>query len=623
MKNFAQSLQKIKEIYELASDEVQEQYKELFNFFIAEHESLSACFSSRAYSSFLEESLSKLAYELSKISIQEVDDKSKIFITKDNGQVQEINSKSEKTFFDNIFIFIKRLFILNFFKEENKNVILLGANGSGKSSLANFLKDAGQDQLVVIPAQKYLFLYDNIVYYKPGSDISTIRNIQNQQDFKAIHSLEEYGINFRNLMTSVINEYTENASAAYQNKPNIIEYEGSIVGKICKLFHDLIPSIELNIDTRERIFYPSHISTRTRYDFNSMSDGERAIIFYLSNVLIAKSNSIIVIDEPETYINPAIYKKLWDMLILERPDCQFIFITHSMDFIASRDTANTNYYWIKEFIAPDNWSIQQLPTISDMPQTLIAELASSRKPILFCEGLLESYDYQIYNALFSDSYTIQPVESHITVINYTKAFNNSKSEHNNRAIGIIDGDLLIDDDRIAKYAEQKIYVLPFNEIEMLLLWEPIIQDVLAQVESDQSKIIDKITEFKSQFFKKVEIEKNQISIAFLKKQIDIALASYRIQTNSSIEEIRREFSNLSKNMLDIDEINLTFTNRLDSIIEHKDYEALLFISSLKGQILKGLGNRYLDSNYDKRALCRIIKNPNLQTKIKEEFFKKI
>jgi polynucleotide 5'-kinase involved in rRNA processing len=42
---------------------------------------------------------------------------------------------------------------------EDKNVILVGGNGVGKSSFASFLKDSLSNNIVVIPAQKFLY-YD-------------------------------------------------------------------------------------------------------------------------------------------------------------------------------------------------------------------------------------------------------------------------------------------------------------------------------------------------------------------------------------------------------------------------------------------------------------------------------
>ena len=395
----------------------------------------------------------------------------------------------------------KRLELLEIIKDTEKNIILLGANGSGKSSLANFLKNSGNQRIIVAPAQKYLFIPESTGYHdKTTADYDFIRNKQQEHDFKNIFNINDFEFYFKNLITALINEYTEEANKHYLGSEST-EFSKSKMAILCRIFNELLPNIKLEIITKNRSLSVISVLTEEEYNFNLMSDGERAVIFYLASVLIAEDKSIIVIDEPETYINPSIYKELWDRLISERSDCQFIFITHSMDFIASRAAENTKFYWLKKFTPPDSWEIEALPTIGDIPKILVAELASSRKPILFCEGTLESWDYQIYSILFSDKYTVQPIESHTSVINYTKAFNESNHLHHNNAIGIIDGDLLFGD-RIEQYKKNHIHVLPFNEIEMILLWQPIIEEVLSHF-NNKDDVEQKIVAFQNELVEKI------------------------------------------------------------------------------------------------------------------------
>lgn len=62
--------------------------------------------------------------------------------------------------------------------------------------------------------------------------------------------------------------------------------------------------------------------------------------FYLiGEVLCAPENSIIIIDEPEMHIHVSLIKHLFDLIETERPDCAFIYLTHSMDFAFSRQSA--------------------------------------------------------------------------------------------------------------------------------------------------------------------------------------------------------------------------------------------------------------------------------------------
>ena len=52
------------------------------------------------------------------------------------------------------------------------------------------------------------------------------------------------------------------------------------------------------------------------FDFNNMSDGERVAFFYIATVIAAPEKSFIIVDEPENHLNPAIYNKIWDRLIV-------------------------------------------------------------------------------------------------------------------------------------------------------------------------------------------------------------------------------------------------------------------------------------------------------------------
>ena len=150
-----------------------------------------------------------------------------------------------------------------------------------------------------------------------------------------------------------------------------------------------------------------------------MSDGEKVVLYLISQVLQAPKNGFIIVDEPEIYLHKTILNKLWNILEKQRQDCIFVYLTHDLDFATSRSTAKK--VWIKSFTFPDKWEIENIPE-NVLPESLLLELLGSRKNILFCEGKKGSNDEKIYNLLFPN-YTITPVESCFSVINYTKAFN--------------------------------------------------------------------------------------------------------------------------------------------------------------------------------------------------------
>ena len=72
------------------------------------------------------------------------------------------------------------------------------------------------------------------------------------------------------------------------------------------------------------------------YTASEMSDGERAIFYLIGQVLLANKNSVLIVDEPELHVHRSIMSKLWDEMEAIRPDCAFVFVTHDLDFAASR-----------------------------------------------------------------------------------------------------------------------------------------------------------------------------------------------------------------------------------------------------------------------------------------------
>ena len=416
--------------------------------------------------------------------------------------------------------------MLSFIKDTDKDIILLGANGSGKSSFANFLKNSNIGSLTVLPAQRNLYLNsDSYVKLSEASvDLTSIQQEQNQRSFKGYDdsSIKE----FNKVITAYVNNHVIESSSFYTGNQPEISFKESKIGNLFAIFNKLIPNITFEINTSIRTIYPT--INGNSYHFNELSDGERAIVYYISHTLVADENSTIIIDEPEIYINASLYKSLWDILIAKRPDCQFIFITHSFDFIASRDSESTKLLWIKNFNPPVNWTIENLPNINDIPVHLIAELASSRKPILFCEGELSGFDYKLYSLLFSSKYNVQPVGNHLSVIQYTRAINKQINMVN--AIGIIDRDQN-EQEQINTYKKDKIYTLPFNEIEMLLLYESLMKKVLENCCDNPD---DKIKRFKENFFKEVTNKKDRIITAAIKKYMDTEISNYRIQSFGSV-----------------------------------------------------------------------------------------
>lgn len=319
----------------------------------------------------------------------------------------------------------------------DKNVVIVGGNGVGKSAFAAYLRETQSEEIVVIPAQKLLY-YDGKVYNLLMETKSSINDTQKRNligEGKNLGNSRNQDVSryqndlvglFSKLITAIVNEQIAEEHTAFQS---LAQHEQSnnitILDQLKEVWGNLIPDIEFEINTTHRTLIPKKHGVT--YNINSMSDGEKAILFYISQVLLAKENSYIIIDEPETYLNTSTYSRLWDNLERVRSDCRFIYISHNIDFIVTR--SNIDLMWCQDYTYPNDWTLKRINEDDEVskkfPKQLLTEILGVRKSILFCEGTKEGLDFSVYNTLFNNEYIVCPVGGHSSVIQYTRAYNAS------------------------------------------------------------------------------------------------------------------------------------------------------------------------------------------------------
>ena len=509
---------------------------------------------------------------------------------------------------NNIFNLIKLLKnikeLLKFLTIPQKSIILIGGNGSGKSSLADYLKDNILGNIVIFPAYKNLF-FGMDTYETTHFNSIDIQNTQSSLRTKRSSNNEKI---LKESIIAIINEHLKELQKKHEEKSN--QEPITMFDKFREIYYQIFPELEINIDTDRRIMYPK--KNNQDYIFNLMSEGEKVVILYIIEVLLAKESSYIIIDEPESHLNLAIVNKLWDMLIEERKDCHFIFISHHIDFITSRN--NSELVWSKSFNYPDEWKLEKISDIDNLPTELTVQLIGTKKPVILCEGdKSNSLDYKVYSQLFIEDYSIYPVGGHLEVIRYVKGFSNFLQP--TKVYGIIDGDL-IDENRIEEYKDQDIIVLPFNEVEMFLLEEEIIKDVLTYPEE---KITQKIESFKNKLVEKIKNNKEKIVLSKIKKEIDLSFKEKNIENFNSLNDLKEDYKNIFDLEL-VDKKYLKYMDELKNVLTQKNYIELLKCCSLKKEISKGLANQELDSDYVEKAINMISRNKSLREKLKEKYF---
>ena len=204
------------------------------------------------------------------------------------------------------------------------------------------------------------------------------------------------------------------------------------------LWEKLLPHRKLKISTANLKVVPFEESGE--YSAADLSDGERVIFYLIGQSLMVKPNGILIIDEPELHINKSILPDLFDMIERERCDCSIIYLTHDLEFAASRYSSKK--YIIKAYtINPLGWTIEKLPQGTEFPEELLTKIIGSRRPVLFVEGTSDSLDVIIYRQIYTQ-HIVLPVGSCEAVIQAAKNFNKLDTLHRLKCTGIVDGDFL-------------------------------------------------------------------------------------------------------------------------------------------------------------------------------------
>lgn len=508
------------------------------------------------------------------------------------------------------------IILLQEFFQYDEDIVLIGGNGSGKSSFANQLKGNDTELIAVIPAQKNLYfsINDTSLLTTELSELITLLFENNISKGKADNFTNDY-FNFQNnqftrLILGMQSEFTSYLYTCERNQI-VADQDKTIFGKVRNVFKVLFPDIELRFEDG-KIHRLSCIKSGKKYNINGLSEGEKVVLYYAISVFMAKENSFIIVDEPETYINPSLTNVLWDTLTKERKDCQFIFITHSIDFVLGR--SNSKIAWIKNYEYPSTWQFEILEDDNDFPKPMLTEILGSKKPIVFCEGDDKaSLDYHIYKSILEKYFTIIPTQGHYQVISCCRALN--KLGLNYKAWGIIDGDC-ISEEKKKKYMEDNIFVLPFNEIEMFILEEKIIMETIKS--SYPMTYESKIGDFIQKFWEEVETEKEKIVLSYVKFLVDEYIERWKITSVKNLSEIEEGLSDITK--IKIQDYYDEKSEELREIILKKDYQRLLKVCNLKKKISKGIANQYLDADYEEKAKQQIISNVELQKYLKEIYF---
>lgn len=532
-------------------------------------------------------------------------------------------------------MFCRELFCISFFKSSGKDVsyyelhlslpaddtqtstystdvnsiVIIGANGSGKSRLGAWIEKNDFQHTHRIGAQRSL-LFGNYIQQKSyeesahkltvGSD--SPRNDHNQ---RWTWDGEKY-----NYTSSLLNDYEDVLSAIWAKK---VKQESDYVQQckecdslghahskvpemvtdvLYRIWSSVFPHRSIRLDDGKVIAFFKDGNNTIEYKGREMSDGERVALYLICQALCVPDSKTIIIDEPELHLHRSIMNRLWSAVERERPDCLFIYITHDTEFAANH--VQSDKIWVKSYDGK-KWDYSLIED-SQLPSQLLFDIMGNRRKVLFVEGTSNSFDTLLYTQIFSNYYVVA-CGSCSKVIEQTKAMRTNSQLHHLECFGLIDRDYRSDNE-ISALAANGIYTLSVAEVENLFIVEELL-DVVNQLQAfpDRSAV-DNVKNFiiETRFKNNLQKQILSASIAELKYQLSILDVS-----GSDDTTVKNAISNFFGN-LDFSQIKAPIEEKFKSAYQSHDYKQILMLFNCKA--LKDSIGQYFQLN--NRSYCSYI-----------------
>lgn len=462
--------------------------------------------------------------------------------------------------------------IFQSFKFFSGNVVLIGANGSGKTSLAKFIQQYPSDTITAIPACRILNFKNLDNFQRPekaGQNYAQIESARkNLKGFDFRRHLDDFPSLLGNLISkhvAFLDQFRHDTSITEKS-----ELEWAL-----DIWNELFPMRIMEMAGGQT--FEIKDENEKKYNIEAMSEGEKVCFYLLGHISLVRDNSLIIIDEPETHLHTALTKRLWDKLESQKPTCQFVYLTHDLGFASSREDAKK--VWIKSFSPPKNWKMENLPENDEFPESLMMELLGSEKPKLFVEGEDQSYDKPLYQLLLPN-FDVHAVGSCEEVIAKTRSYNDMVEVHT-KAYGLIDRDYKRG---TAELQTEGIFSINVAEIENLFLVDGFVRKMVER----WSPIRDKINEILSLSHEKVleklhQDQENQ-KLCYLKARVDDAFEENFDKKDNISDTMSALVTHLCSIKKFAKDSYTVFGNEIEEIYNSKNHEAALRIFNNKGLV---------------------------------------
>lgn len=464
-------------------------------------------------------------------------------------------------------------------------LVIVGANGAGKSRLATWLEKQAPQYRHRVSAQRSLRFPDDL----RGSTIEMAENefLYGNKDYSIKQAGNKFGFrygskhdvllnDFQKLVTLLFSEGAQVREEYVQRMKKSTTYEVPPERKldvIQRIWEQVLPNRELvigghKVEARKR-------GATQNYSPHEMSDGERVIFYLIGQCLCAPKNGVILLDEPELHLHRALQTRLWDAVEAERTDCLFVYITHDLDFAASRKGGT--HIWLSEYSGGENWEWNEVPSDDALPEALLLEILGSRKPVLLVEGTAGGSDERLYRTLYPEHHVLA-FGSCGEVIHATASCRRLKErgQMSVDAAGLIDRDGRSDEE-LATLAAMGVKALEWAEIENLLVAEAVLGHVAEALHRDG---VQDVAAIKERVLEKFSQDAERITSELAGRELDGTIRGWgwKHPDGASLEQSLRAHLDA----IDTSEVIARWRSQISLIIEGRDYVSALRLYPNKG-----------------------------------------
>lgn len=362
---------------------------------------------------------------------------------------------------------------LNLTVNTGQMLFVLGANGTGKSTLMQLFASASSEKTRRITAHRQTWFRSgspeftgrqraqheqDLFHYDRQGDARWKDDYSEQRAQMAIYDL----INSENVRAREITQAVDAKKVDQVDRLSAKDGAFLTLNRLLRLANlDIIVSVHTNDEIM------ASRSGSKLYSIARLSDGERNAILIAANVLTVPAGTLLLIDEPERHLHRSIVSPLLSLLLKERPDCTFIVSTHEpllpVDNPGSKVllTRACKYEgdWVKSY------DIDLLEGSTEIDDDLKQTILGERRKIVFVEGVEHGLDKPLYSLLFPNA-SIVAKASCREVENAVVGIKGATELHWVKPFGLVDNDTS-EPERIADLKSKGVIALNVYSVESI------------------------------------------------------------------------------------------------------------------------------------------------------------